>query len=87
MLFYPISHNQKSALKAKNGYTTFVVHTNTMNERDFKRYERLFRNYKGRFISYSELFQVEPVYRGFLKAAGEYVMAYAKQKIVKIKAK
>lgn len=86
MLFYPISHSQKRALRAKNGYTTFVVHTNTMNERDFKRYEWLFREYKGRIVSYSELFQVEPVYRGFLKAAGEYIMAYAKQKIVKRKA-
>ncbi len=91
MIFYPISHSQKSALKAKSGYTTFVVHTNTMNDNDFKRYKHLFRKYQGRFVSYSELFQIEPVYRGFLKAAGEYLMAYAKhivlRAVVKRKAK
>ena len=87
MIFYPISHNQKSSLKAKSGYTTFVVHTNTMKDSDFARYERMFQEYQRRFVSYSELFEVEPVYRGYFKAKIEYLTAYAKQKIVKRKSK
>lgn len=84
-VFYPISYSQKRALRTKRGYTTLVVHTNTMNDSDFGRYERLFREYQGRLISYLDYLAVEPVYRGFIKAAGEYLMAFAKQKLVAVK--
>lgn len=87
MIFYPISHSQKSSLKAKSGYTTFVVHTNTMKDGDFARYEQLFREYEGRFVSYSEFYEAEPVYRGFFKAKIEYLLAFVKQQIVKRKTK
>lgn len=86
-VFYPISYSQSRALKAKSGYTTFVVHTNTMNDSDFVRYERLFEEYKDRLISYLDFLAVEPVYRGCVKAAGEYLMALAKQYMVKFKSK
>lgn len=86
-VFYPVSYSQKHALRAGKGYTTLVVHTNTMNDRDFERYERIFREYKDRLISYNDYLAVEPVYRGFIKAAAEYIMAFAKQKLVAAKSR
>ena len=87
MIFYPISYSQSKALKAKSGYTTFVVHTNTMEEKDFKRYEQLFKKYKKRLISYSELFTVEPCMRGMFGNTKEYLMALAKAALVRIRAR
>ncbi len=86
MVFYPIAFRQESALKAKRGYTTLVVHTNTLEEEDFARYERIFRECRGRLISYTELLGVEPVYRGCIGAAAEYLMALAKQRLVALAA-
>ena len=48
MTFYPISYRQSSCLKKNGGYTTFVVHSNTMNDKDFAHYEKLFAEYKDR---------------------------------------
>ena len=86
MVFYPISYSQSRALRAKSGYTTFVVHTNTMEEKDFKRYEQMFENYKDRFISYSELLTIEPQIRGMFGKLKEYVMAAAKSTLIKMRA-
>ena len=86
MLFYPISFSQGSALKAKRGYTTFVVHTNTMEEKDFERYEQMFEKYKDRLMSYAELFTVEPRFRGALGNMKEYLMAVAKSALVSLRA-
>lgn len=87
MTFYPISFRQGSVLKRKKnrGYTTFVVHTNTMNDRDFERYERLFSDYKDRMVSFSALLEVEPERRGVFGNAKEYAMAVTKFILVRIK--
>lgn len=89
MIFYPISHRQSEILKNidKNGYTTFVIHTNVMDERDFERYEQIFEQYKDRLISYSDLFAVAPQKRGILGSAREYVMAIAKFLLISVKRK
>lgn len=85
MTFYPISYRQSSALKKKKGFTTFVVHTNTMNDKDFERYERLFSDYRDRLISFSELLEMRPEKRGMLGNVKEYSMAAAKFVLVGIK--
>ena len=85
MVFYPISYSQSSALRAKNGYTTFVVHTNVMEDADFKRYEQMFAKYKGRFISYSEFLTIEPQIRGAFGKLKEHLMAAAKLTLVKMR--
>lgn len=85
--FYPISYRQSSSLKKEKGYTTFVVHTNTMNDRDFERYEKLFREYQGRLIPYSALFMLLPTNRGVLGNIKEYVMALTKFALVTLKSR
>lgn len=82
LIFYPISFKQSTSLKKKNGYTTFVVHANTMNDKDFERYEKLFSEYQGNFISYGEYLQVTPVKKGWLGKLIEYLQAYLKYILV-----
>ncbi len=82
MTFYPISYQQSSCLKKNSGYTTFVVHSNTMNENDFEHYEKLFDKYKDRLISYTELMEVKVQKRGVLGKAAEYAMALTKYILV-----
>lgn len=78
MTFYPISYKQSSSLKKEKGYTTFVVHANTMNETDFVRYEKLFAQYREKLISYKDYLEVEAIPRGVLGALKEYSMAFTK---------
>ncbi len=87
MVFYPISYRQGSVLKKmdKQGYTTFVVHANTMEDRDFERYEQLFADCRDRLVSYRELVRVEPVGRSVFGHWKEYWMALAKFVLVNLK--
>ncbi len=78
LCYYPISFQQSKSLKQKQGYTTFVVHANTMDEADFARYEKLFAAYKNRLISYENYLQIESTPRGVFSALKEYIMALAK---------
>lgn len=78
MTFYPISYKQSSSLKKATGYTTFVAHANTMNEADFKRYEKLFEEQKENIISYEDYLKIEAAPRGVLGAIREYLMALTK---------
>ena len=76
LTFYPISFWQGGALKHNgSGYCTFTIHTNTLNEADFERYENMFRNYRDRFISYSDYLNVTPVNRSFAGALAERALA------------
>lgn len=87
MAFYPISYRQGSVLKNRDkaGYTTFVVHTNTMNDKDFERYGQLFAEYKDMLVSYSELLGIKPQPRGIPGSIKEYFMAMAKFALVNFK--
>ena len=85
MTFYPISYKQSSSLRKKKGYTTFVVHANTMDDRDFERYERLFKDNQDRLISYAELFSLQPQKRGLIGNIREYTMALTKFALVTIR--
>ncbi len=87
MTFYPISYRQGSVLKNDrgSGYTTFVVHTNTMGDRDFERYEQIFADCRDRLVSYSELLRLVPQKRGVLGSLREYAMALMKFALVSIK--
>ena len=82
MSFYPISFNRKSVLKNKNksGFTTFVYHVNTMNDRDFENFEKLLKEYD--VISYSEYLKEPSVKRGFWGHLKEYMMATVKRVII-----
>ena len=89
MTFYPISYKQSSVLnkREKKGYTTFVVHTNAMNDRDFERYEQIFATHKDRLIPYSDLLELKPEKRSVFGNVGEYCMAVTKSVLVGIKSR
>lgn len=87
MTFYPISYRQSSSLKKAKGYTTFVVHANTMNDNDFVRYGQILKEHKDKFISYKEYLEVCPQKRGTVGRGVEYIKAINKYVLVNIKAK
>lgn len=87
MVFYPISYKQSSSLKKAKGYTTFVVHANTMDEKDFARYGQMLKVHKDKFIPYKEYLEVCPKKRGAVGGGVEYMEAISKYVLVNIKAK
>ena len=89
MNFYPISFKRSQTLKKSKGYSCFVYHTNTMNEKDFEAFEKLLSegnkpesNYK--VISFSEYLSVTPVRRSAVGHWGEFLLAKGKHLISKI---
>lgn len=80
--FYPISFKLSSSLKKKVGITTLVVHTNTMEERDFQTYRQIFE--KKEIISYEEYLSVKPEKRTVIGRMKEYMMANIKHLLVKL---
>lgn len=87
LTFYPISFKQSNSLKQEKGYTTFVVHANTMNDQDFARYEQMFAQYKDKFISYTEYLQVDTVKRNMPEHWAEHLKALSKYILVQMKSK
>lgn len=81
--FYPIAHHLEKQW-AQEGYTTLVLHTNTMEEKDFRRLERILSERD--VISYQDYLQVEPVHAGIFHRLWEFCMAKAKHVIVQIRA-
>ena len=84
MTFYPISFKQSNSLKQESGYTTFVIHANTMNDKDFERYEKMFAEHKDKLISYQDYLQITPEKRGSLGRIKEYLMAISKYVLVRL---
>lgn len=87
LIFYPISFKQSSSLKQEEGYTTFVIHANTMNDKDFERYEKMFREHQEKLISYSEYLGITPVKRTVFGRCAEYGKALSKYTLVHLKTK
>ena len=85
LIFYPISFKQSTSLKKNKGYTTFVVHANTMNDKDFERYEKLFEEYRDRLISFDEYMNTVAKKRNMIGRAKEYFMAVSKYILVRLK--
>lgn len=85
LYFYPISYNRKSVIKnsKKDGYTTFVFHPNTMEDRDFEDLEKLLDTCE--FISYGDYMKVSAIHRNGLGRAAEYTKASFKRLLVKVK--
>ncbi len=82
LTFYPISFKQSNSLKQKNGYTTFVVHANTMNDKDFERYEKLLEQHKESFLSYAEYLQIPAKKQTIWGRITEYSKAFCKYLLV-----
>jgi hypothetical protein len=58
-----------------------------MNDKDFERYEKLFKENSDKLISYSELLELRARKRSIFGGIKEYVMALTKFILVNIKAK
>ncbi len=54
LTFLPISFHRSRDFKKPAGYTTLVLHTNTISEQEFAGYEQLFEKHKTQFIDYEE---------------------------------
>ncbi len=83
MIFLPICERRNKKLSGK-GVTTFVVHTNTMEEADFAFYRKLFA--ENETMDYAAYMAMPHKRRGFFGNAKEYAAALAKRWIVKIRA-
>ncbi|WP_029322929.1 DUF2334 domain-containing protein [Butyrivibrio sp. AE3004] len=74
LTFYPISFRKDQVLKDESeGYTTFVIHTNTLNGDDFAYYEKVFES--GKVVSWDDWLMKEPVEASELQGIKEYLMA------------
>ena len=85
LVFYPIATKRKDCFLDKNGYTTMVLHSNMMEEKDFEVLEKQLQEYKEHFISYEEYLKVNPQKRGVLGNVFEYVLATAKYVLVRLR--
>lgn len=85
--FYPISFNLSSTFKKKNGYSTMVVHTDTVTSDDMKRYESYFQNENIRWISFKEYLAQPVKMRNIIIRWEEFLLAKAKYLIVKSRSK
>ena len=83
LTFYPISFRMSDSLKKDAGYSTMVVHTNTIDDMDY--YRRMFAEHREKFISYSEYIKILPEVRNKWDMKKEYFMAMLKHWLVKLK--
>ena len=86
MDFYPISFKRSSTLKKADGYSTFVYHTNTMNDRDFEAFEALLKGSGNSYeiIDYEEYLSAPVESRGAAGAIKERALALFKRTLVKV---
>ena len=84
LFIFLCSFKQSNSLKQERGYTTFVIHANTMNEKDFERYEKLFAEHKDKLISYQDYLKVSTEKRGVIGRVKEYLMAISKYVLVRV---
>ena len=82
MIFYPISFRMSDSLKQAEGYTTLVVHTNTIDNMEY--YEKMFQQYRENFIPYGEYMKILPEPRNKAEMTKEFLMAKAKYYLVKL---
>lgn len=84
--FYPISKKRSECISDKDGYSTYVLHTNTMSDDAINSFEKLINENRDKFISYSEYLNVKAGERSFLGIIKEYTLATAKHYLVSIRA-
>lgn len=85
LIFYPIAAKRSDCFSDKKGYTTLVLHSNMMNERDFEILETQLKDNCERLISYSEYRNVEAQKRLCFGHLVEYGIATAKFFLVRLR--
>ena len=84
--FYPISAKRSDCISDKEGYSTYVLHTNTMPQNGIEQFEKMVQAHRDKFISYDEYMAVTPEERKRSGHIREYMMALAKHYLVSKKA-
>ena len=82
MKFLPIAFRKSRDIEKREGYTTLVFHTNTMDEQDFLDFEKTVQKHKNDFISYKEYLKVSAVKQTLAGRIKEYSMAFFKHMLV-----
>lgn len=85
LIFYPIAAKRSECFSNKEGYTTLVLHTNMMEEKDFLKLEKQLNEHKEKFISYSSYLKTDARKRGVFACFVEYVAAMAKYVLVRLR--
>lgn len=80
--FYPISKKRSECISDKEGYSTYVLHTNTMNDKSMEAFWRMINTYSDNFISYDEYLKAEAVERKRTGIMKEYILALAKHYLI-----
>lgn len=80
--FYPISKRRKECTSEKYGFTTYVLHTNTMSDKEMDKFEKMIKEKRKQILSYDEFMEIEAVKRGWFGNAKEYCQAMAKHILV-----
>ena len=85
MTWLPISFLRRFCFTEKEGITTLVIHANHSTQQELENYERMFRENKDRFISYSEFFRVDVKPQSKGARLTEYSLALGKQCAARLK--
>jgi predicted deacetylase len=86
IIFYPISVSKGRTLEdKKEGIVSFVYHTNTMSDKDFENFEKIFT--RADVVSFNEFMHYGSDFRGFRAEIGEYILAKAKYTAVQLRKK
>lgn len=80
--FYPISKKRSECTSDIDGYSTYVLHTNTMSEEGIINFRKLITENREHFIDYVEYLKVEPQIRNTMGNLKEYLLATAKHILV-----
>ncbi len=81
--FYPISFRLESTFQKTEGFSTMVVHTDTLSDKDLERYENYFKNPKAEWIDYKEYLRQPVKSRSFWGREKEFLMAKGKFLLVR----
>lgn len=85
LTFYPIAVKKSDCFSKKEGYTTFVIHANSIEENEFAYYEKMIKDHKDSFISYTEYREVPARKCSLASICKEYATAVLKHLAVRIR--
>lgn len=85
MIFYPISFKQSNTLKQKKGFSTLVIHANTLTDEDLKRYQIMFTEHADKMVSYCDILNETAKKRSIPGHVSEFIAAKMKHYLVKVK--
>lgn len=84
--FYPISKKRSECISDKNGYSTYVLHTNTMSDEGIEAFHNMIVRHRNHFIDYSDYLDVEAKEQTVLERISEWCLVTAKHILVSKKA-